>query len=50
MVPPLHGKVVALSRGMEARSADDHEMIERNKPDSLSDLDDRLRRVERYLF
>lgn len=45
MVPPLHGKMYVLSRGVEALPADDHPMIERNKPDSLSDLDDRLRRV-----
>mgnify|MGYP001384034642 CR=1 FL=1 len=45
MVPPLHGKIVVMSCGVEALPADDHAMIERNKPDSLSDLDHRLRRA-----
>jgi ATP synthase protein I len=31
--------------GVEALPADDHLMIERSKPDSLSDLEDRLRRM-----
>jgi len=45
MVRPLHGTVMAMLWGVEAFPADDHPMIERNKPDSLSDLDDRLRRL-----
>lgn len=45
MVPPLHSKMTILPCGVEALPADDHAMIERNKPDSLSDLDDRLRRA-----
>lgn len=45
MVPPLHDMVSAMLRGAETLPADDHAMIERNKPDSLSDLDDRLRRL-----
>lgn len=37
--------VYVMPRGAETLPADDHSMIERNKPDSLTDLDDRLRRL-----
>ena len=45
IVPPLHGMVYVMPRGAETLPADDHSMIERNKPYSLTDLDDRLRRL-----
>jgi len=47
MVPPFHGMVLTMTRGVETLPADDHSMIERNKPDSLSELDDRLRRLRK---